>query len=189
MSLVATAAGTAAVVGVGLTASKMLYGGVSAWFDDDEAAAMEQGGRDVYAAQERIAGETQSLSYEKADLAIERAGAIKSTAGKTAGFGARKSMTNLMRTGAATTSKQGFASDQGSQRRQAISAGQVQNQYTNQIQNIANTYDFSKKSGQLAKDAADIAYEKDIGAAQKELNWALAEADRADKSFWEGMFG
>jgi hypothetical protein len=180
-------AATAAWIGVGLTAGKMLHGAASA-IGDEGADDMMAGAQDVYANQERIAGSTQSLSYEKADLAIQRAGNVRDTGSKTVGFGARKSMTNLVQAGKTTSSKQGFANDRSTRARQESSAAQVQGQYQNQMKTLADSYSFSKQSGDIAKGAADITYEKDIASAQKELNYALAEADAADRGIFEGMF-
>ena len=188
MSVVGISAGTVAAIGVGMTAGKMLYGGLSS-LGDNGAGEMREAGQDVFDNMSRIAGDSQSLSYTQADNAIQRAGDVRASGAKTAGFGARKSMTNLVQTGKSTTSQQGFASDKGTQARQESSATQVQSQYQNQMKTLSDSYSFSQKSAEVAKNAADITYEKDIASAQKELNFNLAQADEADVGFFEGMFG
>ena len=183
MSLVATATW----IGVGLTAGKMLHGGVSS-LGDQGAGDLRDTAGDVYDTQKRLAESSKGLSYDKANLAIGRAGDIRESGQATAGFGARKSMTNLVQTGQATSAKQGFASDRSITAKQELSAGQVQGQYQSQMKSLTSAYQFSAESADIAKDAADITYEKDIGAAQRELNYALAEADDVDRGFFEGMF-
>ena len=176
-------------IGVALTAGKMLYGGISSLFDNKGADDMRDAAEGVYDAQVDIANKTKGISYDKANLAIDRAGDVKTSAELNVGFGTRAQLGGLINT---TKNKvvagQDFAGNRSSERRMELSAGAIQDQYTSRIRSISDTHDFGVKTAELAKSSADVAFQNDIANAQKELNYALAEADEADKGFFEGIF-
>lgn len=176
-------------IGVGLTVGKMIYGGLSSLFDNQGADDMRDAAEGVYDAQVKIADKTKGLSYSKANLAIDRAGDVKTSAELNVGFGTRGQLSNLINTTKnKVVSGQDFAGNKSSERRMELSAGLIQDQYTSRIRSISDTHDFGIKTAELAKESADIAHQTAIANAQKELNYALSEADEADRGFFEGMF-